>query len=68
MSFPAMLYKLGSEIVWDGRNLATRIVQDAEEFAEAIGLGWVQASDVAVLDIPADPEPEVAPAKARKAD
>lgn len=43
--FPKMLYKLGSELVWEGRKLATKIVADAEAEAAAVEDGWLAIAD-----------------------
>lgn len=40
LEFPKMLFRKGEEIVWEGRQLATRIVNDAESEARAIEDGW----------------------------
>jgi hypothetical protein len=38
--FPKVLYREGMDLVWEGRQLATRIVADAEAEAKAIEEGW----------------------------
>lgn len=40
IEFPKMLYRDGTELVWEGRQLATRIVTSAEDEAKALGEGW----------------------------
>lgn len=38
--FPKMLYREGSEIVWDGQSVDTLTVEDAAEEADAVKAGW----------------------------
>jgi hypothetical protein len=40
LEYPKMLYREGKELVWEGRQLATRIIANAEEEAKAISDGW----------------------------
>ena len=40
MNYPKMLYRKGADILWEGRQLATKIVNDAEAEAKAIADGW----------------------------
>jgi hypothetical protein len=44
--FPKMLYRIGDEIEWEGRHLATLIVADAEAAKEAISNGWQHLADL----------------------
>lgn len=38
--FPAMVYKRGTELEWDGEKFDTLIVEDAEELEIAQADGW----------------------------
>lgn len=40
LEYPKMLFREGADMVWEGRQLATRIITGAEEEAKAIGQGW----------------------------
>lgn len=43
--FPKMLYREGDHLVWEGRNLATRIVHSVEDEAKALKAGWQRIHD-----------------------
>jgi len=58
--FPAMLYKRGTQLEWDGERFDTIIVNDAEELEIAKADGWYVGKP------PVGDEP--AAKKARKAD
>lgn len=40
LEYPKMLFKEGSDLVWEGRQLATKIIEDAEAEAKAVEDGW----------------------------
>jgi hypothetical protein len=40
MEYPAMLYKRGGALLWDGEWFDTRVVEDEDEAAAALDAGW----------------------------
>jgi hypothetical protein len=48
--FPMMLYRAGTETVWDGRDTDIKVVSDSKEHATAIASGWYEGVDYAALD------------------
>jgi hypothetical protein len=41
-----MLYRVGSDIEWEGRNLSTLTVASAEQEAAAVADGWQRLDDL----------------------
>jgi hypothetical protein len=43
--YPLILYKDGSQFVWDGRATDSKAVESAEEHEAALSQGWVEGKD-----------------------
>ncbi len=56
--FPAMLYRPGAEIKWEGMSLDTLVVNNADELADARADNWATAT---MLAEPIAPEPAKRP-------
>ena len=57
LELPAMLYKPGDEIEWDGKRFDTVVVTDDEELEIAMADGWLLPKDaLAAADKKAKPK------------
>lgn len=43
--FPLMLYRVGSDFIWEGRSASSRIVANEGERKAAMADGWREAAD-----------------------
>jgi hypothetical protein len=48
--YPMMLYRAGTETIWDGRETDIKVVANSKDHATAIAAGWYEGVDYAALD------------------
>ena len=46
MEYPKILYAIGDEIEWEGRKLATLVVEDVKAEEAAIARGWKRVEEL----------------------
>lgn len=63
MEFPAMLYKRGSSLEWDGEWFDSVVVNDQDELDIALADGWSIGKPEAKPFAPEEPEAPAEPSK-----